>query len=113
MKILVSGMLRGQVWIISLNPIKGSEQNGTRPAVIVSPDSMNTTLDTKVILPLTTQNKSWPSRVNIDFKGLKGQVMCEQIRTISATRLISYKGSLLDSEMAETMHTLKKLYCEE
>lgn len=80
-------MKRGDVWSVGLNPIKGSEQQGTRPAVIISPDSMNDSLDTKVVIPLTTKKKAWPSRVKTDFSSQDGQTMCEQVRTISSKRL--------------------------
>ena len=53
-------MKRGEVWSVVLDPTKGSEQQGSRPAVIISPDTMNDSLETKVIIPLTTKMKNWP-----------------------------------------------------
>ena len=103
-------MLRGEVWTVSLNPIKGSEQKGIRPVVIVSPNTMNAALETKVVVPLTTKKKNWPSRVDTDFKSSKGQAMCEQIRTVSAKRFVDNLGVLSDGEIVEILSTLNALY---
>tara|TARA_B100001971_G_C18268046_1_gene596735 strand:+ start:179597 stop:179917 length:321 start_codon:yes stop_codon:yes gene_type:complete len=103
-------MLRGEVWDVALSPTKGSEQKGTRPAVIISPNTLNTSLDIKVVIPLTTKLKNWPSRVNTDFKTIKGQAMCEQIRTVSNKRLVNKQGNLSDSEIVEIMSTISALY---
>lgn len=103
-------MKRGEVWSVALNPTKGSEQQGTRPAVIISPDSMNSALDTKVIIPLTKKYRDWPSRVATEFNSEKGQAMCEQIRTISSRRLDKKLGTLSDGELVETLSTISALY---
>lgn len=114
MPILENGikMKRGEVWQVALNPTKGSEQQGFRPAVIVSPDSMNESIDTKVVIPLTTKINSWPSRVKIEFQSKAGQAMCEQIRTISSKRFIKNLGRIDDSELIEMMSTISALYTE-
>lgn len=103
---------RGEVWQVVLNPTKGSEQQGLRPAVIVSPDSMNNSIDTKVIIPLTTKINSWPSRVKIEFQSKEGQAMCEQIRTISSKRFMKNLGRIDDSELIEIMSTISALYAK-
>jgi mRNA interferase MazF len=101
---------RGEVWSVVLNPTKGSEQQGERPAVIVSPDTMNESLDTKVVIPLTTRLKNWPSRVLTEFNSTKGQAMCEQIRTVSSKRLQRKLGTLSDGEVVEILSTISALY---
>lgn len=103
-------MKRGEVWLVALDPSRGSEQQGVRPAVIVSPDSMNDSLDTKVIIPLTTKFKKWPSRVLTEFNSQKGQAMCEQIRTVSSKRMDKKIGELSDGEIVEVISTLGALY---
>lgn len=103
-------MLRGEVWSVSLNPTKGSEQKGLRPVVVISPNSMNKSLDTKVVVPLTTKMKPWPSRVQTEFKSIEGQAMCEQIRTISSKRFVENLGDLSDGELVEILSTINALY---
>lgn len=45
-------MLRGEVWLINLDPTLGSEIKKTRPAVIVNDDAIGI-LPLKVIVPIT------------------------------------------------------------
>ena len=47
-------MGRGEIWRVSLDPTAGHEQQGTRPVVIVSPESFNALTGTPVVLPITT-----------------------------------------------------------
>jgi len=103
-------MKRGEVWSIILNPTKGSEQQGVRPAVIISPDSMNESLDTKVVIPLTSKIKNWPSRVSVEFENVNGQAMCEQIRAVTSKRISKYLGHLSDGELLQIMSTVSALY---
>ena len=103
-------MRRGEVWLVTLNPVKGSEQDGARPAIIISPDTMNKSLDTKVVIPLTTKARSWPSRVKTEFNNESGQAMCEQIRTISSKRLVKKLGNVSDGELVEILRTVAALY---
>lgn len=105
-------MSRGEVWEVILDPIKGSEQAGFRPCVIVSPDSMNSQLETIVVLPMTTKFKNWPSRVEADFLNVRGQVMCEQIRTVSRKRMQRKLGKLNIAQIAEIKLVLKQMLFE-
>ena len=105
-------MRRGEVWSVALDPTRGSEQQGSRPAVIISPDTMNDSLETKVIVPLTTKMKDWPSRVLTEFNFEKGQAMCEQIRTIDKSRLKEHSGSLSTIEIEQIKYTLRVLFTD-
>ena len=45
---------RGEIWLADLNPIRGSEQTGTRPVLIFQNDSINRFTTTFLTIPLTT-----------------------------------------------------------
>ena len=47
-------MKRGDIWLVSLDPTAGHEQQGTRPVLIVSPAAFNELTGTPVVLPVTT-----------------------------------------------------------
>lgn len=47
-------MERGDIYIVTLNPTAGHEQQGTRPVVVVSPGPFNRLTKTPVVLPITT-----------------------------------------------------------
>lgn len=105
-------MNRGEVWEIVLDPIKGSEQSGFRPCVIVSPDSMNAQLETVIVIPLTTKIKKWPTRVETSYGDVEGEAMCEQIRTVSKKRFKEKVGKLKISELVQIKLVLKQMLVE-
>lgn len=48
-------MERGDIYLVSLNPTSGREQQGTRPVLVISPLIFNRLTKTPVVLPITTQ----------------------------------------------------------
>ena len=98
------------MWDVVLDPVKGSEQAGLRPCVVVSPDSMNEQLDTIIVVPLTTKKKDWPTRVDTIFDGKEGQALCEQIRTVSKKRLKKKISKLKITEVIQIKLVLKQMF---
>lgn len=47
-------MKRGEVYNVNFEPIQGSEQGGTRPAIIVSNDAINKFSSVVIVIPCTT-----------------------------------------------------------
>ncbi len=47
-------MKRGDIYLVSLDPTKGREQQGFRPVLVVSPDAFNRLTKAPVVLPITT-----------------------------------------------------------
>ena len=83
---------RGQVWLIDLDPTRGHERAGTRPALIISVDPFNqTALGLIVVVPITSKAKDSPLHVRIDPPegGLQiaSFAKCEDVRSISRERL--------------------------
>ena len=89
----VAEIQRFDIWLIALEPTKGSEIRKTRPCLIVSPNEMNLWLRTVIVAPMTTTIKSYPSRVAIQFGGKYGQVALDQLRCLDRTRLIKRLGT--------------------
>jgi len=78
-----------EIYMVDLNPTKGSEINKVRPAVVVSQNDMNKALGTIVICPLTTSlHPMWRSRIQIVCNRKNAEIAVDQIRTISKMRLI-------------------------
>jgi mRNA-degrading endonuclease toxin of MazEF toxin-antitoxin module len=46
-------MQRGDIWLVSLDPVEGHEQKGRRPVLIVSPEAFNRVTQVPVVLPIT------------------------------------------------------------
>lgn len=47
-------MKRGDIYLVSLDPTEGHEQQGTRPVLIVSPDKFNALTKVPIVVPITS-----------------------------------------------------------
>lgn len=85
---------RFDVFLVNLDPTIGSEIKKTRPAVIISPDSMNLSrLKTVIIAPMTSTIKdNFPTRILTEFKDKQGQIALDQLRSIDRTRIVKKLG---------------------
>ena len=97
-------MTQGEIWYADLEPVKGSEQAGRRPVVIISGPSMNTALQIIIVCPLTTVIKNIKGCVIIEkntINNLKkdSEVLVLQIRTISKQRLTKKLGNITNSQL--------------
>ena len=100
----------GEIWKIKLYPVRGSEQDGIRPCLIISPNSMNKALHTVIVVPLTTSFKDWPTRVNILVNKTQSQACIEHIRSVAKERFIEKLGALSDIEMASIRKHLNAVF---
>ena len=55
-------VMRGEVWLVALDPTLGSEIQKTRPCVVVSPPEMHDHLRTVIVAPMTTKGRTAPFR---------------------------------------------------
>jgi len=92
--------LNGDIWKIKLYLVRGSEQGGVRPCIIISPNSMNNALSTIIVIPLTSQLKNWPTTIEVTFDKINSQACIEHIRSVSKERFIEKLGSVTDIELA-------------
>lgn len=102
--------LAGEVWKVKLYPTRGSEQDGVRPCLVISPNSMNKALPIVLAIPMTRQIKQWPTRVNLNFKKEQGQVCIEHIRSISKDRLIEKLGKIKTEELTIIRKRLRQVF---
>ena len=88
---------RGQVWEVDLNPTRGHERAGRRPALIVSVDAFNHgPAGLVVVLPITTTARGIPLHVPAGPPegGVRRPsfIKCEDVRSISIERLVAPWG---------------------
>ncbi len=92
---------RGGVYLANLNPAKRDEPGKVRPVLIVQSDALNQVQHpTVVILPLTTRlvDESFPLRYRLaarDHLHQSSDILCDQIRAISLSRITSDQLTLL------------------
>lgn len=96
---------RGDIVLVDLNPVTGTEQSGIRPSVIIQTDKANQVSPHTIIAPLTSKIR-WailPSHVFLqsDEAGLTQDsvILCEQLRVIDKRRIIKYNGKLSDDQI--------------
>jgi mRNA interferase MazF len=102
-------MKQFDVYIVTLNPTKGSEINKTRPSVIISPNVLNKHLNTVIIAPLTTTIKNYPSRVLSNFEGQPGEIALDQLRAVDKERLKKKIGTVdkkTSENIKQVLHTM-------
>jgi mRNA interferase MazF len=88
---------RGEVWLVDLNPTRGHEQAGTRPALVVSADELNQgPAGLVIVVPMTTTERGIPLHVSVDRSegGIdqRSFIKCEDVRSISEQRLVRRLG---------------------
>ncbi len=96
---------RGEIWLIDLNPVRGREQAGQRPCLIISVDLFNHgPAELIVILPITSKKKNIPFHVTLKPPegniNVESYIKCEDIRSASRNRLINKIGHVSDETMA-------------
>ncbi|AFY76405.1 MAG: type II toxin-antitoxin system PemK/MazF family toxin [Hydrococcus sp. C42_A2020_068] len=91
---------RGDVVLCDLNPVKGTEQAGIRPAVVVQIDRANAVSPHTIIAPFTSKIRHTllPSHVFVPagVGGLSQDsvILCEQIRVVDKSRILKVIGHL-------------------
>lgn len=101
---------RFDVFLITLDPTRGSEIKKSRPCLVVSPDEMNLHIKTVIVAPMTTKGRDYPTRVACTFQGKRGQVVLDQIRTVDKSRLLRRLGSIPTLVQHKVLETLQEMF---
>ena len=101
---------RGEVYLVDLSPTRGSEIRKTRPCVVVSPDELNGYLRTFIVAPLTTGSHLYPFRIPCRFKGRRGHIVLDQLRTVDQDRLVQHVGSNAPATLERALTSLQEMF---
>lgn len=101
---------RFDICLVNLDPTIGHEIKKTRPCLIISPDEMNRHIRTVIIAPMTTSGREYPTRINTSFKGKKGQIVLDQIRTVDERRLVKVVGKVDEQTAGRVLETLTEMF---
>lgn len=104
-------MERGDIYLVSLDPTVGHEQQGTRPVLVVSPAAFNRLTKTPVVLPITTGGnfaRTAGFAVSLKEAGTKttGVIRCDQPRALdlgarNGRKLESAPAAIVDEVLAK------------
>lgn len=106
---------RGEVWQVNLNPTKGHEQSGIRPALVLSVDTFNKGgADLVVVLPITSVPKGINFHVEVKPPEggltMRSFIKCEEVRCVSKNaRLVNRLGTVSERTMEAVEDRIKIL----
>lgn len=105
---------RGELWLADLEPVRGHEQGGRRPVLVVSVDLFNQgPAGLAIVIPLTSKDKGIPSHVRVEPPegGLRASsvIQCEAIRSISSDRLVQSWGRISPETLERVEDWLRTL----
>ena len=102
---------RGDIYFVRLDNRTGSEQSGTRPAVILQNDVGNSCSPTLIVATLTSKTEkkaAQPTHCLVELEGLEPSIVqAEQIFTIDKSRVKRFVGHLTPEEMGRVDDAVK------
>ena len=110
MALVNSAPAQGDVYLIELDPTRGSEIRKTRPCLVVSPDELNQHLRTMIVAPMTTGGQAYPWRVRCRFRERTGFVAIDQLRTVDSTRLVKRLGRVSPGTLSAVLAILQEMF---
>jgi mRNA interferase MazF len=105
---------QGEVWKLDLNPARGHEQAGSRPALVLSVDKFNAgPAGLVIVAPLTSVDKRQPLHVRVDPPegGVRGVsfIKAEDVRSVSTERLVERWGAVESRTLAAVVRRVSLL----
>ena len=101
---------RFEVYLVWLDPSEGHEIRKTRPCVILSPDELNRHIRTVIVAPMTTQGRTYPTRVPVRFQRREGQIVLDQIHTVDESRLVQRLGKISATAAQRVLSVLTEMF---
>lgn len=106
-------ILRGEIRWADLSPVRGREQAGRRPVLILSHDVFNERSGTVIAVAITSQPQraGFPLTLELKAKGLptRSWAKISQIRTLSAERLGGRIGEASPEEITQIIEGLNEI----
>ncbi len=105
---------RGEIWLVGLDPTKGREQAGMRPALVISVDIFNQgAAELAVVIPITSKAKGIPLHIEVTPPEggltMTSYVKCEDVRSISTSRLVRRLGKVNNQTIEQVEDRLRIL----
>ncbi len=116
---MINSPYQWQMVRANFDPVRGSEQAGIRPALIVSREAINTSLTVVAVVSVTTwrPGRRLRSTEVLLPAGIAGQpnasiVMAQQVRVVAKERLLGSYGYLNDEALREQIRMVLKTYLD-
>lgn len=79
---------------------------------MVSPNSVNTFLNTIVIVPITSKPKEYPFRILTNHKNIEGELCFDHIKSIDKSRIVKTDGSIAKTSRTAINNLLFEFFNE-
>jgi mRNA interferase MazF len=104
-------LMPGDIVLINFAPVRGSQQAGTRPGLVVSEPGMHDITRRANVCPITRNTQPWPTKVFLP-QGLaaEGAVLTDQVRSIDRQeRILRRLGRVPEEVLNEVRRKLAAL----
>jgi mRNA interferase MazF len=109
----MAGILRGDVRWADLNPVRGSEQAGNRPVLVLSQDIFNDRSGTVIAVAITGQPQRAGFPLTFELKSVRipkqSWVKISQIKTLAVERIGKKIGRANPQEIAKVIEGLEEI----
>jgi len=109
----MAGILRGEIRWADLNPVRGHEQAGLRPVMILSHDIFNERSGTVIAVAITSQPQKAGFPLILELKAgnlpKKSWIKISQIRTLSVERIGKVIGKASMGELTQVIEGLNEI----
>lgn len=101
---------KGDLVILTFNPSAGHEQQGRRPALIVSNETFNRHVGLAMVCPITNTDRRFPFHVRVNSQQLTGFIMTEQFKSIDyRVRDVKYVEKVDDDVLDKVLGILESV----
>ena len=109
----MAGILRGDVRWADLNPVRGSEQAGNRPVLVLSQDLFNDRSGTVIAVAITSQVQRAGFPLTLELRSVRmpkqSWIKISQIRTLAVERIGKKIGRAIPQELAKVIEGLEEI----
>lgn len=101
-------MLRGEVWWVDFNPSIGGETQKVRPAIVISNNVSNQSMNRVQVVPITSNTaKCYPCEAFVEINGKTSKAMADQLATVSKLRLKNKIGEITKQNITALERAIK------
>lgn len=100
---------QGDVIMMNFQPNAGHEQQGRRPALVISNDSFHRYTRMAIVCPITNTDRGFPLHVKLDSRTQTiGNILCEQVKSLDyEARMATFKEKAPDDILADVLERVR------
>ena len=101
---------KGELVILTFDPSAGHEQQGRRPALIISNETFNKHVGFAMACPITNTDRNFPFHVDVNSNQLTGFIMTEQLKSIDyKVRKVKFVEKVNDEVLDKVLGILESV----